>query len=272
MRALVTNDDGIDSPGLAVLVGVARDAGYDVTVAAPATEASGSGTSLAGVEHGGRLAVERRPAPGVDPAVPSFAVHATPAMIAFLAAYEGFGHRPDVVLSGVNRGANTGHAVLHSGTVGAALSAMTLGIHGLAVSLASTSPAHWATAGVVAAHGLRWLVDRAPSEGVLNVNVPDVPADGLRGVRASPLAPFGAVQAGVRAHDERTLVVTYRETGQVLDAGSDAGLLAAGWATLTLLRAPCAVAGAVLPEVVGPLRPGDAHRLADRAGPAGERS
>ncbi|GEA90093.1 5'/3'-nucleotidase SurE [Cellulomonas cellasea] len=254
MRALVTNDDGISSPGLAVLVAVARDAGYDVTVAAPAAEASGSGTSLVGVEHGGRLRVERRTAPGVDGDVPSFAVHATPALIAFLAAYEGFGPRPDVVLSGVNRGANTGHAVLHSGTVGAALSAMTLGIHGLAVSLDSPDPRHWATAGVVAARGLRWLVGRDAGDGVLNVNVPDRPADALRGVRAATLAPFGAVQASVRADDAGDLVVRYRATDDEAAAGSDAGLLADGWATLTLLRAPCADAAVELPEVLdGPL-------------------
>jgi len=253
VRALITNDDGIDSPGLAVLARVALAAGCQVTVAAPARESSGASAALFGAEQDGRVVVERRACPGLPDGVPSFAVRAAPALITFLAAHDEVGRRPDVVLSGVNRGANTGHAVLHSGTVGAALSAATLGIRAMAVSLAGARPVHWATAEAVAAHAFDWLVDTPDPGGVLNVNVPDVPADRLRGVRAAPLASFGVVQARVHALDSGDYLVTYADVDPSADVGSDAGLVAAGWATLTLLEAPCFRAGATLPEWDGPL-------------------
>ncbi|KGM13441.1 5'/3'-nucleotidase SurE [Cellulomonas bogoriensis] len=253
MRALITNDDGIASPGLAVLVDVALEAGYEVVVAAPARESSGASASLLGAERDGTLLVDPTRAPGVPDHVTCYAVRAAPALIAFLAAHDGFGPRPDVVLSGVNLGANTGHAVIHSGTVGAALSAMTHGIHGLAVSVASARPRHWDTVRGVAARGLRWLTDRPARGGVLNVNVPDVPADRLEGVRSAPLASFGAVQARVHEVDRGQLMVTYSEIDPARDAESDAGLLARGWATMTLLQAPCFDPDADIEEVTGPL-------------------
>ncbi|MBE3074485.1 MAG: 5'/3'-nucleotidase SurE, partial [Actinobacteria bacterium] len=211
MRALITNDDGIDSPGLAVLARVALDAGYGVMVAAPAREASGASASLIGGEVDGRLVVEEKACPGLPAGVRSLAVSATPGLIAFLAAYDGFGPRPDLVLSGVNRGSNTGHAVLHSGTVGAAFSAMTHGIHAMAVSMASGQPRHWATAGAVARHVLPWLTSQPADRGVLNVNVPDLPTMGVLGIRKAPLARFGAVQATLEADDAGQHTVRYAD-------------------------------------------------------------
>ncbi|MBC7291282.1 MAG: 5'/3'-nucleotidase SurE [Actinotalea sp.] len=251
MRALVTNDDGIRSPGLSVLARVALDAGYEVTVAAPATEYSGASAALFGVEEDGRLVVERTAPPGLPDGVESFAVGAAPGLIAFLAAHEGFGGRPDVVLSGVNRGPNTGHAVIHSGTVGAAMSAMTHGIHGMAVSINAADPVHWESAGLVAAHGLRWFLEQPAADGVLNLNVPDLPPHEVRGVRRAPLARFGAVQARVELLEAEglDLQVSYEEIDPSADAESDAGLLAAGWATMSLLQAPCWAPEADLPEL-----------------------
>lgn len=250
MRALVTNDDGIDSPGLAVLARVAVDAGFEVVVAAPATEHSGASASLLGAGADGRLRYEERPAPGLPDGVRSFAVQAAPGLIGFLAAQHGFAGRPDLVLSGVNRGANTGHAVIHSGTVGAAFSAATHGIRAMAVSLAAARPEHWATAGTVAAHALPWVLAQDAGR-VLNVNVPDRPLAQVRGVVRAPLAGFGAVQARLDAAGEGAVIVTYAEIDPARDTashpGSDAGMLAAGYATLTLLRAPYADDDADLP-------------------------
>ena len=256
MRALITNDDGIESPGLAVLARVALDAGYEVTVAAPAREFSGASASLLGVEVDGRLAVEEKASPGLPPEVRSLAVGAAPGLIAFLAAHDGFGPRPALLLSGVNRGPNTGHAVLHSGTVGAAFSAMTHDIHAMAVSMAADRPRHWETARVVAAHVLPWVTEQPPGRGVLNVNVPDVPTADLRGVRKAPLARFGAVQATVQADEAGQHTVRYTEIDPTQEQESDAGLLAAGWATLTLLQAPCYDAAADLPQHVPGAPPG----------------
>src|SRR5690606_26682121 len=112
----------------------------------PAVESSGASASLLGREDDGRLVVDHRLPPGAPDDIESYAVRAAPALIVFVAAYGGFGPVPDVVLSGVNKGANTGHAVLHSGTVGAALSASTHGIRSMAVSLSDPEPKHWETA------------------------------------------------------------------------------------------------------------------------------
>ncbi len=248
MRALITNDDGIDSPGLAVLVRVALAAGFEVLVAAPAREFSGASASLLGVEVDGRLSVEEKPCPDLPDGVPSLAVGAAPALIAFLAADGGFGPRPDLVLSGVNRGPNTGFAVVHSGTVGAAFSALTHDIRAMAVSLDAAAPVHWATAEAVAGHVLPWVLEQPVDRGVLNVNVPDLPVGELRGIRSAPLARFGAVQATVDTDDAGGRTVRYTEVDRSQDRDSDAGLLADGWATLSLLQAPCFDPDAALPE------------------------
>ncbi len=126
MKALIVNDDGIDSPGLALLARLAVEAGFDVQVAAPHVERSGASASLTALQDEGKLLLSRRPLDDL-PEVESYAVEASPALITFLASYGAFGTAPDIVLSGINLGPNTGHAILHSGTVGAALTAATHG-------------------------------------------------------------------------------------------------------------------------------------------------
>ncbi|WP_152188504.1 5'/3'-nucleotidase SurE [Georgenia satyanarayanai] len=253
MRVLITNDDGILSPGLVVLAHVALEAGCDVVVAAPHRQYSGASASLTAQEVDGRLAlVDARP-PGLPDGVPAFGVKAAPALIAFVAAYGAFGQRPDLVLSGVNLGANTGRATLHSGTVGAALSAATQGIPALAVSIASAEPQHWDTARLVTTHAFAWLREQGPDEErVLNVNVPDIPADQLRGLRPARLASFGAVQARVKEKGKNYVMLTYSGVDAVEEPGSDHNLLTRGWATATLLTAPYDEPGnAELPSFTG---------------------
>ncbi|NLG21423.1 MAG: 5'/3'-nucleotidase SurE [Actinomycetales bacterium] len=238
MRVLVTNDDGIDSPGLAVLANVAHAAGHDVVVAAPSHQYSGASASLIGHEVDGRLELTAGAPPGLVHGVPAHGVRAAPALITFAAGYGAFGHRPDVVLSGVNLGANTGHATLHSGTVGAALSAATQGIPALAASIASADPEHWATAEEVCRVAFDWVVEHCPEGRVLNINVPDVPTARLRGLRVATLAEFGAVQAAVKERGEGWVQMTYEEVDVEHEPGTDAYLLEHGWATASLLRTP----------------------------------
>ena len=256
MHVLVTNDDGVESPGLSVLVAAATGAGHTVTVAAPSREYSGASASLHGWSADGRLEVEQRRPPGVDGDVPCVAVAGAPALIAYYAAFGAFGPRPDLILSGVNRGQNTGHLILHSGTVGAALAGALHGIPGIAVSLASGSPQHWATPGAVLKPVLAWAVEHGRTDRVLNLNVPDLPVDRVRGLRQVPLARLGAVQATVETTDGAVrLIHTDTETFAGADATpdqeidpdgpgpgggpvTDSVLLAHGWATLTQLWAP----------------------------------
>lgn len=238
MRALVTNDDGIDTVGLQTLARVAVRAGLDVTVAAPHVERSGSSASLTALEEGGRLIVREQPLEGHD-GVRSLAVEATPGFIAFAAAHEAFGPAPDLVLSGVNHGPNTGNAVLHSGTVGAALTARTHGASALAVSNVAPRPRHWDTAAQMAERALAWLLANMGAGPItLSVNVPDVPPSECRGLRQARLAAFGAVQAEVHETGEDYVTMTFSEVDAELEPGTDAYWLAEGWATVTSLAAP----------------------------------
>ena len=236
-RVLVTNDDGIDSPGVAVLARVARRLGADVTLAAPSWNSSGASAALTGVQEDGRLGTEIRP--WEDPDIRAIAVDASPAMITVVALNGGFGPRPDLVLSGVNIGRNTGAAVLHSGTVGAALTAANHGVPGLAVSIDSDAPRHWETADAVAHHVLTWMIG-GRALGTVNLNVPDRPIDQVEGLASVGLARVGAVQTTVTEAGEGMLQLSFAEP-EAAAPGTDAAELADGWAVLTPL-APVGVA------------------------------
>jgi 5'-nucleotidase len=250
MRVLVTNDDGVGSPGLRTLATAAVASGLDVLVAAPLSERSGSSASLAGLESDGRLVIHRSSIDGLT-GVPCLGVEATPAFIVLAAFVGAFGPPPpELVLSGINHGPNTGHAVLHSGTVGAALSATTHGCPAVAISLASPHPTHWETSAAVIRRILTWLGDHRLPDIALNVNVPDVPRDQLRGIRHASLAGFGAVQAHVAEIGEGYVTMTFAEVEADYKPGSDAGLVYAGWATVTALVAPCEAVGCSLDGLV----------------------
>jgi 5'/3'-nucleotidase len=235
---LVTNDDGVDSPGLHALARLAADLGVDVLVAAPTRESSGAGASLGAVEEHGRIVVEPRQIEGLTD-LQVLAVRAAPAFIVRAALHEAFGPKPDLVLAGINHGANTGHAVLHSGTAGAAMTATTYGRSSLAVSLASASgQCRWATAVATARPVVEWLL-KAERPAVLNLNVPNVAPEAVRGLRRAGLAPFGAVQAKVTEIGQGYVHFEYSEVDPVREPESDAGLLADGWAVITPLRPLC---------------------------------
>ena len=244
---IVTNDDGIDSPGLHSLAAAAIAAGREVLVAAPDYEASGASASMAAVGVGDRIPIGRRSLPGLD-GVPAYAVRAAPAFIVFAAVHGGFGAQPQLVLSGINRGANTGRAVLHSGTVGAALTAALRRIPAAAFSLDCelTGPAHWATAAAVATEVIGVLGGISPGL-ALNVNVPNVPLARLRGIRYSELGGFGAVQIQVIAGAQEHLELTMAEAPDPSQPDSDSAALAAGYASVTAVQAICEAPAASVP-------------------------
>ena len=240
LRALITNDDGIDSPGLWALATGARDAGFDVVVAAPHVDASGVGASVLSVRNGNRTLLHPRELPGL-PGVPGYAVEGHPAFIVHAAGRGWLDPAPDVVLSGVNLGANTGRAVIHSGTVGAALAAALHGWRALAVSLdsgwAPPERPQWESA----LHVLPPVLDAllaAPGGTVLSLNVPDRPVAELRELREARLATFGTVQVRVdhREHDDgAALHASFEELTTPPEPGTDTALLADGHPTLTEL-------------------------------------
>jgi len=235
-RVLVTNDDGIDSPGLVALARCARDLGWEMVVAAPATESSGTSAGLTAAKDHRQVAVERRTLPGL-PDLEAYAVAAHPGLIVLAACHDGFGDRPDIVLSGINRGGNVGSAILHSGTVGAALTGAVNGARAVAVSLdlplGSDFDPTWDRAARVARLLLPVVADLDPGA-VLNVNVPDVPD--VKPARWARLASYGRVQNKVTQLDGGAIEVGSVEVDGELEPGTDAALLEEGYVTVTPLR------------------------------------
>jgi 5'-nucleotidase len=235
MRVLVTNDDGVDSPGIRALAHACEVAGLDVTVAAPAWDSSGASASLTGVQQDGRLLLHRRGGWG---AAQVFGVEAAPAFIVRAGVHGAFGEPPDIVVSGINIGANTGHAVLHSGTVGAALTAWTFGRRAAAFSIAGVEAPHWETAEAIALTVLQWLIE-TDRPIVLNVNVPDVAPEDLRGFISAHLARFGAVQTNLTEVGEGYVKFEFGGLEVDHEPGTDAAALADGYASFTALSAVC---------------------------------
>ena len=245
---LITNDDGIESPGLHRLALEAVESGLEVIVAAPATESSGSGAAILGTGTDGLIHMERRELPGLE-GVPAFAVQAAPGLIALIAAHGAFDAVPDLVLSGVNRGANIGRAILHSGTVGAALTGAMNGARALAVSLdvgLDPSAFHWGSGARLAAAVIPRLLELEPGT-ALNLNVPNEGGGTLPELRAARLAPFGIVQTTMAERGEGTVRLAVADLPEHPDPESDAALLAAGFATLTHVTA---IGELPLPEAV----------------------
>jgi len=193
MRILLSNDDGIHAPGLAVLELLARTLSDDVTVVAPIAEQSGKGRSLTLTEPVRlRQFGEKR-----------WAVTGTPTDAVMIALAEIMKDaKPDLILSGVNRGANLGEDVSYSGTVAAAMEGAHAGIRSIALSqrYAASGLGDSVTFAAAEAWGervLRTLIDTpfAPRT-LVNVNFPPVAADAVQGVRvvAQGMRDYGRLQ------------------------------------------------------------------------------
>lgn len=237
---LVTNDDGVGSPGLAALVRAVAGPGRRVVVAAPASDQSGTSAAVAPRPAEGvrieRVTIAGLEEPGFSELI-AYAVDGPPALAvlgARLGELGGPAASASVVASGVNLGPNTGVSVLFSGTVGAAMAAANLGLSGLAVSIDAFRPEHFATATTVAAAALDWLLD-APAGTVLNVNVPDRPLNHLAGVRHAPLATLGQVAASIRDQESEPFFAQFHIAERDPEPGTDAAFLREGWVTVTPL-------------------------------------
>jgi 5'-nucleotidase len=256
MRILITNDDGVQAPGLAVLAqhvakwvdeappGEVRE----VIVVAPHMNYSGMSSAVGDVFSSPTVKYRRYRIAGAE-GVTAYSLEAPPALCAILGAVGSFNYQPDLILSGINAGANVGRSVLHSGTVGAILTGAQLGLSGLAVSVQWGEDVHYDTAAEVAIEVLKEL-SSAPSRTLLNLNVPNLPAGALKGVRRGRISSAGIVKSasprtpGEALGDEGELTLRLGaatpELGDVSDedADEDGALLVAGYASLTPLRGP----------------------------------
>ncbi len=204
MRILITNDDGIFAPGIAALARGIRATfadRHELMVVAPLTDHSGAGAAVGAVYERESIPYESVEIPGLGD-VPTYGIDGSPALGVILACIEGFGPRPELVVSGINHGINAGRSALHSGTVGAALTGAQFGVRGLAVSIAwSSDPVPWETAVGLATGIVPGLAETEPGT-VLNLNVPAVTPDKLRGLRHGTLGTIGLIRS-VRPEQRR---------------------------------------------------------------------
>ena len=197
MHILLSNDDGCRAPGLGALATAMRELGT-VTVVAPDRNRSGASNSLT-LDRPLRLHQDSEDV---------YCVNGTPTDCVHVAITGLLDKEPDMVVSGVNAGANLGDDVLYSGTVAAAMEGRFLGLPAIAVSCAfdrnGDSPTHYATAAKVAARlVLRLRSDPLPANTILNVNVPDLPWEELQGWEATRLGHRHKSEPVIRDTDPR---------------------------------------------------------------------
>jgi 5'-nucleotidase len=217
VRILVTNDDGVQAPGIAALAAAAVRTGNDVIVVAPYEDWSGASAAVGAFYRRDGVEYRTFDIEGLE-GIPVYGVDGPPALGVILACVGGFGNRPDIVLSGINHGVNVGRSALHSGTIGAVLTAAQFGIRGLATSIRyGPDPVPWDTAARLA-ELLVPALERTPAATVLNLNVPDVEASKLNGVRAAHLGRGGTIRSV--AYDDPT---TGTERSGLADGGLPPG-------------------------------------------------
>jgi 5'/3'-nucleotidase len=171
MRILVTNDDGINAPGLKICEEIARKISDDVWVVAPEHDQSGVSHSLSLNDPLRLRQIGER----------HYAVKGTPTDCVIMAARNIMPAVPELVLSGVNRGRNAAEDVLYSGTIAAAKEACVLGIPAFALSQAFTS--HWKTASDSAPDIIRRILKQGiPRDVLMSVNFPDCPPGAVKGI------------------------------------------------------------------------------------------
>jgi len=229
MRILISNDDGYNAPGLESLVQALKDLG-EIVVVAPETNCSGASNSL----------TLNRPLYVRQAANGFYFVNGTPSDCVHVALTGLLDWRPDLIVSGINNGANMGEDTLYSGTVAAATEGHLFGLPGMAFSLARKGWEHLDTAVAVA----RALVERhvrqpLPENTLLNVNVPAVDPSALQGTRVTRLGKRHPSEPVIKSHTPYGDPVYWiGPAGSVSDAGQDTdfGAIDACFVSITPLK------------------------------------
>lgn len=229
MHILLSNDDGYLAEGLATLAQALRPYA-DISVVAPDRNRSAASNSL----------TLERPLRAFSTENGFIKVDGTPTDCVHLAITGLLQNEPDMVFAGINHGSNLGDDVIYSGTVAAATEGRFLGLPAVAISLASHNPQHFATAGHVAVTLLKQLLDKPlPKDTLLNINVPDVPLNELKGYQATRLGQRHKSEPVVESRDPRGRIIYWvGPAGAEQDAGpgTDFYAIASGYVSVTPLQ------------------------------------
>ncbi|WP_345854541.1 5'/3'-nucleotidase SurE [Shewanella algae] len=228
MKILVSNDDGVTAPGIRAL-SEALSAVAEVLTVAPDRNCSGASNSLTLTNP---LRINK-----LDNGYIS--VNGTPTDCVHLAIRELYEGEPDMVVSGINAGANMGDDTLYSGTVAAAMEGRFLGLPAVAVSLVGRELTHYDTAAAYTVKIIMGLKKHPiASDQILNINVPDLPLDEIKGIRVTRLGARHKAEGMVRARDPHGREVFWLgPPGIELDVGEDTDFYAVsqGYVSITPL-------------------------------------
>ncbi len=229
MHILLSNDDGYSAPGLIALANALKKHA-NITVVAPERNRSGASNSL----------TLDRPLHATYTSDGFIKVDGTPTDCVHLAITGLLEREPDMVFAGINHGANLGDDVIYSGTVAAATEGRFLGLPAVAISLTGVNPVHFDSAAQIAVQLFQNIRRHPlPADTILNVNVPDLPLDRIKGFRAARLGQRHKAEPVVRDCDPRGREIFWvGAAGPEQDAGPDTDFYAVreGYVSVTPLQ------------------------------------
>jgi 5'-nucleotidase len=210
MNILLSNDDGFIAIGLNALYQRLSEQ-FEIMVVAPDRDRSGASNSLT-LSSPLRLTQHHEK---------FYSVNGTPTDCVHLALTGLYDHPPDLVISGINAGANMGDDVIYSGTVAAAMEGRSLGFPAISVSIASFQPRYFSTAVDAVVVLLRQLSDFGEkSDTILNINVPDIPWENIKGFQATRLGKRHQAEPVIKSEDPRGKAIYWvGPPGKKQDAG-----------------------------------------------------
>lgn len=199
MKILLTNDDGIEAPGILALADRLKEQ-HEVYICAPIEQRSGYSHCVTYFHE--NLYGEKRTIPGIKKA---WAINGTPADSAYLGIYAMMDDKPDLLISGINQGQNMSADIMYSGTIGAACEGIVAGVPSMAVSYCSYDDNDFTTAAEIAEKVIPLYMNLKKKDFVLSVNVPELPLDKIKGYKLTyPQKPRDF---------ERKLIVRNEEKG-----------------------------------------------------------
>lgn len=228
MKILLSNDDGVHAEGLACLYQALAEHNH-VTVIAPDRNCSGASNALSLMQP---LRIQQMN-------TGFYAVNGTPSDCVHLGINSFLEQDPQLVVSGINHGANLGDDVIYSGTVAAATEGRYMGLPAIAVSLASKNGKHFTTAAKVTSDIVQHLLAHPlPADQILNINVPDIEYSALKGIKVTRLGRRHRAESMLKTQDPfKRDIYWYGPLGQQQDAGpgTDFDAIAQNYCSVTPL-------------------------------------